>query len=94
MMAAFHDTLAMNSFEQRQCATCKETWPTGQGLNAQRYVECLTCKRDKEATKFSNQNDMNLGTIPNELQNLTEIEEVLIPRACTIMCVYRKHGGG
>ena len=55
--------------------TCKETWPTGQGLNAQRY-ECLRCKRDKEATKlFSSKNDMDPGTVPNEVQNLTKIEE-------------------
>ena len=91
-MAAFHDRL--NSLKQRQCVTCKETWPTGQGLNAQRYTERLRCKRDKEATKvFSSQNDMDPGTVPNELQNLTEIEEMLIARACTIMCVYRKRGG-
>ena len=91
-IAAFHDTL--NSLEQRQCVSCKETWPTGQGLNAQRYIECLRCKRDKEATKlFSSQNDMDPGTVPNELKNLTEIEEMRIARACTIMCVYRKHGG-
>ena len=90
-MTAFHDTL--NSLEQRQCITCKETWPTGQGLNAQRY-ECVRCKRDKEATKlFSRDNDMDPGTVPHQLQNLTEIKEMLIARACTSMCVYRKHGG-
>ena len=90
-MTAFHNTV--NSLEQRQCITCKETWPTGQGINAQRY-ECIRCKRDKEATKlFSRDNDMDPGTVPHQLQNLTEIEEMLIARACTIMCIYRKHGG-
>ena len=42
---------------------------------------------------FSSQNDVDQGTVPNELQHLTEIEEILIARACTIMCVYCKHGG-
>ena len=42
----------------------------------------------KKATKlFSRDNDMDPGTVPHELQNLTEIEEMLIARACTIMCV-------
>ena len=36
---------------------------------------------------------MNLGALPEELQGLTDIEEMLIARACPIMCVYRKHGG-
>ena len=90
-ISAFHDTL--NSLEQRQFVTCKETWPTGQGLNARRYIECLRCKRDKEATKlFSSQNNMDPGTVPNE-QNRTEIEEMLIARACTVIWVHRKHGG-
>ena len=36
---------------------------------------------------------MDPGAVPQELQGLTEIEEMLIARACPIMCVYRKHGG-
>ena len=36
---------------------------------------------------------MNPGTVPAELQDLTEVEEMLIARAFPIMCVYRKHGG-
>ena len=36
---------------------------------------------------------MDPGAVPIELQGLTEIEEMLIARACPIMCVYRKHGG-
>ena len=36
---------------------------------------------------------MDPGTVPAELQDLTEVEEMLIARAFPIMCVYRKHGG-
>ena len=36
---------------------------------------------------------MDPGALPLELQGLTDIEEMLIARACPIMCVYRKHGG-
>ena len=36
---------------------------------------------------------MDPGNVPLELQELTEVEEMLIARAFPIMCVYRKHGG-
>ena len=35
---------------------------------------------------------MDPGPLPLELQGLTDIEEMLIARACPIMCIYRKHG--
>ena len=90
-MAKFHRS--MNSLEYRQCVTCKETWPTKQGLTLARF-ECLRCKRDKGNPKlYSQENDMGPGTLPLELQGLTDIDEMLIARACPIMCVYRKHGG-
>jgi len=33
------------------------------------------------------------GDVPSCLQGLTQVEEMLIARACPIMCVYRKRGG-
>ena len=90
-MANFHR--AMNKLEHRQCVTCKEAWPTNNGLTLQIF-ECLRCKRDKGNPKlFSQENDMDPGCLPTALQGLTDIEEMLIARACPIMCVYRKHGG-
>ena len=90
-MANFHR--AMNKLEYRQCVTCKEAWPTNNGLTLQIF-ECLRCKRDKGNPKlFSQENDMHPGCLPTALQGLTDIEEMLIARACPIMCVYRKHGG-
>ena len=90
-MANFHR--AMNKLEHRQCVICKEAWPTNNGLTLQSF-ECLRCKRDKGNPKsFSQENDMDPGCLPTALQGLTEIEEMLIARACPIMCVYRKHGG-
>ena len=38
-------------------------------------------------------NDMDPETVPLCLQNMTQIEELLIARACPIMTVYHKHGG-
>ena len=36
---------------------------------------------------------MDPGTVPLCLENMTQIEEMLIARACPIMRVYHKHGG-
>ena len=85
-MAKFHSSI--NSLEHRQCVTCKETWPTKQGLSLARF-ECLRRKRDKGNPKlFSQENDMDPGTLQLQLQGLTDIGEMLIARACPIMCVY------
>lgn len=47
------------------------------------------CKRDKNVPqRYSKENDMDPGDVPACLQ---EIEEMLIARACPIMCVYGKH---
>ena len=85
-MAKFHSSI--NSLEHRQCDTCKETWPTKQGLSLARF-ECLRRKRDKGNPKlFSQENDMDPGTLPLQRQGLTDIGGMLIARACPIMCVY------
>ena len=36
---------------------------------------------------------MDPGVVPECLQKLSQIEEMLIARTCPIMCIYRKHGG-
>ena len=36
---------------------------------------------------------MDPETVPTCLEGMTQIEEMLIARACPIMAVYRKHGG-
>ena len=43
--------------------------------------------------RFSKANDMHPGAVPEYLQNLTQIEEMLIARVSPIMYIYRKHGG-
>ena len=71
-MANFHRT--MNKLEHRQCVTCKEAWPTNNGLTLQIF-ECLRCKRDKGNPKlFSQENDMDPDGLSTALQGLTDIE--------------------
>ena len=36
---------------------------------------------------------MGPGSVPAELQGLSEVEELLIAREFPIMSIYRKHGG-
>jgi hypothetical protein len=56
--------------------------------------QCTRCKRDKkDPNMYSPENDMHPGVVPPCLQNLTQVEEMLIARACPIMCVFHKHGG-
>ena len=76
----------------RQCTVCQEAWPLKSKPNTP-YV-CLRCSRDKKSPKkFSCQNSMIPSCVPHELQNLTQIEEMLIARALPIMRVYIKPGG-
>src|SRR5579862_7106014 len=43
--------------------------------------------------KFSKDNDMDPGEVPEELQGLTDIEEMLIAQVFTVMSIYRLRGG-
>ena len=57
------------------------------------YV-CSRCVRDKNSIKkFSAQNSMVPAQVPKELQGLTQIEEMLIARAFSVISVYTKPGG-
>jgi hypothetical protein len=55
---------------------------------------CRRCYTEKtEPKKFSAENNMDPGEIPNELKGLTEIEEMLIAQVFSVMTVYRLRGG-
>ena len=90
-MRDFHKK--QNQWEQRLCTICHEVWPTRSVSDSAAYV-CTRCKRDKnEVKRYSKDNNMWPGEVPFCLSGLTQIEEMLIARACPIMSVYRKHGG-
>ena len=75
-----------------QCTVCKEAWPLKSKPRSP-YVRSR-CSRDKIIPKkFSSKNFMIPSCVPNELQNLTQIEEMLIARALPIMRVYIKPRG-
>ena len=71
---------------------CKEAWPLS--ASRQQVFSCSRCKRDRKPCRlYSAENDMDPGSVPAELQGLSEVEELLIARAFPIMSIYRKHGG-
>ena len=56
--------------------------------------ECRHCYTEKILPKkFSAKNNMDLENVPKELQDLTEIEEMLIAQVFTVMTIYRLRGG-
>ena len=75
-----------------QCTVCKEAWPL-KSKPTLPYV-CSRCIRDnKSPKKFSDENSLIPSSVPSELQNLTQIEEMLIARALPILRIYIKPGG-
>ena len=70
-----------------QCTVCKEAWPLKSKPRVP-YV-CSRCVRDnKSPRKFSYENSMIPSSVPNELQNLTQIEEMLIACALSLSCEF------
>lgn len=95
MMKKFHRSMKMCIY---QCTVCHEAWPRQtRPSSIDKYV-CSRCVRDKSIPrKFSSENLMIPSTVPKELQELTQFEEMLIARAFPLcMCtlnqgVARKH---
>ena len=83
-MAAFH------RFEENlrhyHCVVCKPAWPL---YSPARRDDSYTCSRfqpDKKPCRlYSADNDMDPGSVPAELQGLSEVEELLTARAFPIM---------
>ena len=90
----------MKSCQQKQsqwqhclCTVCNEQWPVRTRLDVVPFV-CVRCQRDKHVPKrFSADNDMDPGCVPECLEGMTQVEEMLIARATPIMTGYQKHGG-
>ncbi|CAB4029995.1 Hypothetical predicted protein, partial [Paramuricea clavata] len=66
------DKNTQEHLEHRQCTMCKEAWPARQHLASEVFI-CCRCKRDKKSPKkFSAENDMDPGTVPEQLRGLTQ----------------------
>ena len=89
-MKRFHDDL--ERWALRQCQCCQE-WDFYEHPLVNR--RCTRCNRQSSDFRhlFTRENRMQPDPIPPELKGLTEIEKMLIARACPVMKVYTKKGG-
>ena len=85
----FHAKITTCAFSE--CVTCNESFPS---MNASQRTECTRCSRDKKQPKlYSANNGMDPGLVPQELQSLTQVEEMLISSVMPIMSLYHlPHG--
>ena len=79
----------VNDLTNNLCTVCNERFPFNLIQNA-----CHRCNRDKNLVKkFSASNNMDPGDVPEDLQGLTEIEQMLISRIFPVISVYCLRGG-
>ena len=87
----FHKSI---NFLVYQCSICQEAWPLKAKPKSPSSYIYRRCSLDKQSPKlFSAENFMIPSCVPEVLQGLTQIEEMLIARALPIMKVYIKPGG-
>jgi hypothetical protein len=80
----------LNKIAHEHCPTCNERFPSIKLVKG----ECRRCYFDKNPVKkFSLDNNMDPGDVPDELRGLTEIEEMLIAQIFPIVSVYCLRGG-
>ena len=90
-MQKFHDSMKLRI---SLCQCCHEAWPLHIKTKKKKepYI-CTRCLRDKDdAKKFSFEISLLPSDVPVELENLTQIEEMLIARVFPVMSVYTKPG--
>ncbi|CAN0356062.1 unnamed protein product, partial [Ascophyllum nodosum] len=60
----------------------------------QTHSGCKRCNGDKKNPKaFSADNDVDPGDVPQQLEGMTQVEQMLIAKVAPIMRVYRLKGG-
>ena len=73
-----------------QYSICYEAWPRKETDKNSKEFVCTRCLRDKGfPKKFSHENNMIPSTVPLELENLIQCEEMLIARAFPVAGVYK-----
>jgi hypothetical protein len=88
LLKKFRDKV--DKFKHAHCPTCNEKFPSIIIVKG----ECRRCYSENATTKkFSAENNMDPGEVPDELRDLTEIEEMLIARVFPVMSIYRLRGG-
>src|SRR3954454_17172915 len=79
----------VDKFKHTLCSVCNESFP----FIVLVVGKCRHCYTEKASLKkFSAENNMNSGEVPEELQGLFEIKEMLIARVFSVMLVYTLRG--
>ncbi|KAI9103946.1 hypothetical protein DFS34DRAFT_668475 [Phlyctochytrium arcticum] len=73
------------------CQCCKQQWPNMEIFKIAGF--CRRCQNEKKMKKLSANNDMDLGIVPDELQGLTLMEQMLIAQIHPIVSCYLLKGG-
>lgn len=71
------------------CNNCNKGFPT---IKILKGINCSTCSKTTTIKKFTSENNMDPGDVPEELQNLSYIEQMLIARVHPVMSLYRIKG--
>lgn len=80
----------MDNIRYNSCPVCNERIPSMKIVKGM----CRRCYTEKSPIKkFSAENNMDPGDVPEELKGLSEIEEMLIAQVFVVMSVYRLRGG-
>ena len=92
MQTLLNFMLLLTQYVITQCRRCQDAWPLKSKPRSPNV--CSRWSTDKKSPKtFSCENSMVPSLVLHELQNLTQIEEMLIACALPIMRVYFKPGG-
>ena len=88
----FHNV--MSKLEFKTCASCDESWPT---LRIKADTEmCWQCSIDHgsdQAGLPTSENNMNPGSVPPLLRDLSTVEDLLIAQIAPMMNVFRLPSG-
>ena len=79
--------------DMNACSICNECYP---GIVMKKFHGAYICSRcipERKGHRFSLENNMDPGIQPPVLAVLTQVEEMLISRANTILEVTHAHGG-
>ena len=91
-MAAFHRL--EENLRHYHCVVCKEAWPLSQSAaHSLQIFPRSRCKRDRKPyLLYSADTDMDPGSVPAELQGLSEVEELmtLLPNGVNYYCKIEK----
>lgn len=75
------------------CRSCNESWFDITMNSPDKCKRCANYDKSKKFNKFSAENNMDPGPVPEIFAELSPVEEMLIARVHPVICVFRRKGG-